>query len=256
MEEITSVQNQQMRFFRTLKEKKAREESGRFMVEGLKMVGEACACAQVESLIIDTARVNEFTELILTLEQQGKTVYSVSEHVLASISDQKSPQGIAACVLFPKRKPLDGNLLLALDGVQDPGNVGTMLRTADAAGFDGVLLGEGCADAYSPKVLRATMGSIFRVPFAYTQPLAAELAQRRAHGYEVLCSEMNGTPFYQRHITARAVLVIGSESRGVSDEVMNTATQRLKLPMHGGAESLNAAVAAGIMMYEMTKELQ
>ena len=141
-----------------------------------------------------------------------------------------------------------------LEDLQDPGNVGTILRTADAAGFDGALLSPDCADCFSPKVLRATMGSIFRVGLSFPPSLPEALAEMQQKGYDILCSQLDGTPFYERpHISASFVLVIGNEGRGISDAVKETATLRLRLPMRGGAESLNAAVAAGIMMYDLTR---
>ena len=134
--------------------------------------------------------------------------------------------------------------------------MGTILRTADAAGFDGLLLSEQCADIFSPKVLRATMGSIFRMGVTVTPDLPGLLTHLREQGYSVISSQLDGTPFYQREaVAAQFVLVIGNEGNGVSPVVQATATHRLKLPMRGGAESLNAAVAAGIMMYELTREL-
>ena len=144
--------------------------------------------------------------------------------------------------------------MVALDGVQDPGNVGTIWRTADAAGFGGVLLGAGCADPMSPKVLRSAMGSAFRVPFARTESMPETLGQLRAAGYSILCSDLHGEDFYERSpVNSKFVLVIGSEAHGISQATREQATHLVKLPMRGGAESLNAAVAAGIMMYELMR---
>ena len=176
-------------------------------------------------------------------------------HVLAAVCDTKTPQGIAA-VVHMADVPLTGPRLVAMDGVQDPGNVGTIIRTADAAGFDGIILSNQCADVFSPKVLRATMGSIFRMGIRVTDDLPGLLGKMVQDGASVLSSQLDGEPFYQRSpLNERFVLVIGSEGNGVTDEVKAVATHKVKLPMRGGAESLNAAVAAGIMMYELTREL-
>jgi len=151
---------------------------------------------------------------------------------------------------------LKAKRLIAMDGVQDPGNVGTIIRTADAAGFEGIILSNQCADVFSPKVLRATMGSIFRMGIRMTEDLPGLLAGMVKAGASVLSSQLDGEPFYQRSaMNERFVLVIGSEGNGVTDEVKAVATHKVKLPMRGGAESLNAAVAAGIMMYELTRDL-
>ncbi len=145
--------------------------------------------------------------------------------------------------------------IVALDGVQDPGNVGTIWRTADAAGFSGLLLGPGCADPLSPKVQRAAMGSGFRVPYMLADDLPAALMALKARGWTALASDLNGADFYRRPDPgARFVLVIGNEARGISAATREAASALVKLPMRGGAESLNAAVAAGIMMYELMRE--
>ena len=145
--------------------------------------------------------------------------------------------------------------LPALDGTQDPGNVGTIWRTADAAGFQAVLFGPGCADPLSPKVQRAAMGSGFRVPFMIEDDLPDALLRMKAEGWTVMASDLHGMDFYRRPNPGdRYVLVIGNEARGISQGTRLVADMLLKLPMRGGAESLNAAVAAGIMMYGLTEE--
>lgn len=255
MQEITSTQNEKIRALKALSQKKGREEAGCFLVESVKMVREAADGMQVQTVLVDASHADALKPLLDKLEATGAQVLCAPEHVLKSVSDAKTPQGILASVRMPPApERLTGVRLVALDGVQDPGNVGTILRTADAAGFDGALLGDGCADAFSPKVLRATMGSIFRVPVLRVPELSASLGAYREAGYSVVTSELDGSPFYQRRdVGERFVLVIGSEARGVSDAVSGVATHRLKLPMRGGAESLNAAVAAGIMLYELTR---
>lgn len=254
-QEITSLQNPQIKALRALKDKKAREEAGCFMAEGYKMTCEAAENARIKCVLFESAALEKWSALLQSLESQGAQLYCVSEAVLKAVCEAKTPQGIAACVEFPKKRALGGRLIVALDGVQDPGNVGTIIRTADAAGFEGVLLAPGCADVYSAKVLRATMGSIFRMAIEQTTDFPAALADLRQQGYEVISSELSGSPFYGRKKSEKAVLIIGNESAGVSDAASAQATQRLRLPMRGGAESLNAAVAAGIMMYELGKEL-
>jgi TrmH family RNA methyltransferase len=181
-------------------------------------------------------------------------MYAVSAHILASVCDTKTPQGVAALVSLPDAVDIYGlgQLIVALDGVQDPGNVGTILRTADAAGFSGAILSEECADLYSPKCIRATMGSIFRLNVLVTPALPETLTELRETGYSLLSGELDGTPFYERTgVGNRLCLVIGNEGNGISKAVSGICTHRLTLPMRGGAESLNAAVAAGIMMYDL-----
>ena len=249
-EHITSLKNPKILAWKALKDRKGRKESGYFLVEGRKMVEEALAsCFPVETILVDERRSGEFPL------PAGVPAYALPEHVLAAICDTKTPQGIAAVVRMAPPIRL-GSRLVAMDGVQDPGNVGTIIRTADAAGFDGVLLSAQCADVFSPKVLRATMGSVFRMAVQVADDLPAALEKLRGEGCSIISSQLDGAPFYHREpVGERYVLVIGSEGNGVTEEVKALATHRVRLPMRGGAESLNAAVAAGIMMYELTRDL-
>ena len=249
-EHITSLKNPRVTTWKSLKDRKGRRETGCFLVEGRKMVEEAIASAfPVEAVLVADDRLGEFA-----LPAQ-LPLYTMPAHVLAAVCDTKTPQGVAAIVRVTE-VPLKGRRFVALDGVQDPGNVGTIIRTADAAGFDGVLLSQQCADVFSPKVLRATMGSVFRMGVRVTDDLPGLLGRMAEEGASVLSSQLDGEPFYRRSpLNERFVLVIGSEGNGVTDEVRAIATHRVRLPMRGGAESLNAAVAAGIMMYELTRDL-
>ena len=250
MEYITSLKNPKIQTWKSLKDRKGRRETGCFLVEGRKMVEEAIASAfSVEAVLVDADRQAEF------VLPDGVYTVTMPSHVLAAVCDTKTPQGIVAVVRL-RDTPVTGSRLVALDGVQDPGNVGTIIRTADAAGFEGVLLSGQCADVFSPKVLRATMGSIFRMGVRVTEDLPGLLSSLRDEGFSIISSQLDGTPFYgMASAGERYALVIGSEGNGVTDEVKALATHRVKLPMRGGAESLNAAVAAGIMMYELTREL-
>lgn len=246
MEHITSLKNPKVAAWKALKDRKGRRESGCFLVEGRKMVEEALASA----FDVETVLVQEGMEL-----PDGLTmpVYELPAHVLAAVCDTKTPQGIAAVVRMKEQSAL-GKHIVVLDGVQDPGNVGTIIRTADAAGLNGVLLSTQCADVFSPKVLRATMGSIFRMNLRTTDDLPGELTKLREKGYSILSSQLDGTPFYEREkVAEQFALVIGNEGNGVSEQVQQTATHRVRLPMRGGAESLNAAIAAAIMMYELMR---
>lgn len=246
MEHITSLKNPKVTAWKALKDRKGRRESGCFLVEGRKMVEEALASAfDVETVLVQ--------EGVSFPDGLTMPVYELPAHVLAAVCDTKTPQGIAAVVRMKEQSAL-GKHIVVLDGVQDPGNVGTIIRTADAAGLNGVLLSNQCADVFSPKVLRATMGSIFRMNLRTTDDLPGELTKLREKGYSILSSQLDGTPFYERQdVAERFALIIGNEGNGVSEQVQQTATHRVRLPMRGGAESLNAAIAAAIMMYELMR---
>lgn len=248
MEKLTSLKNPKVQEWRSLKEKKDREEQKAFLVEGVRMVGEALSSSfEVRALIM---RDDYHPEFVLP---SGIPSFILPDHVFQSVCNTKTPQGIAA-VLSLKTQEASGPRLIALDGVQDPGNVGTIIRTADSAGFDGVILSSDCADIYSPKVLRSTMGSIFRLGFTFPASLPDTLNTLKKDGYSVISSQLDGNPFFERtDVLPPFVLIIGNEGNGISEEVKAIATHRFRLPMRGGAESLNAAVAAGIMMYDLIR---
>ena len=253
MDRITSAKNPMVRELRALSQRKGRLARGRFLVEGEVMIREALKCGlAIRDAVAEESRV-DFAEF---LRAQGARTALAPRQVIDAICDTVTPQGVCAAFDVPEPLPIEAlpARVVALDGVQDPGNVGTIWRTADAAGFGGVLFGGGCADALSPKVQRAAMGSGFRVPFALTDDLPAGLERMKARGYTVIASDLHGFDFYRRPDPgARFALVIGSEARGISPETRLAADMLLKLPMRGGAESLNAAVAAGIMMYELMR---
>ena len=256
MQQITSLQNPRVRALRALQEKKRRQETGRFLVEGGKMVEEALAHTFVHAAVVEEGRAEHYAPLLARLSAAGAAVYLSPRRVLEALCETKTPQGIVAEAELPAPRANIAGRLVALDGVQDPGNVGAIIRTADAAGFGGALLGPACADPFGAKALRASTGSIFRVPVLQTERLAERLSALRESGYAVLSSQLDGEDFFARGPLPfkKLALVIGSEAEGVSAEVSAVATHRLRLPMRDGAESLNAAVAAGVMLYDLSRE--
>ena len=250
MQTITSVKNPLIKSLKALSRRQERENAGRILVEGEVMIREALKCGLVLKDVLCVERKADFAAGL------SSEAILVPEEVMQAVCDTRTPQGVCASFQAPAPRKAEElpNPVVALDGVQDPGNVGTIWRTADAAGFGGVLLGAGCADPMSPKVLRSAMGSAFRVPFARTESMPETLGQLRAAGYSILCSDLHGEDFYSRSpVNSKFVLVIGSEAHGISQATREQATHLVKLPMRGGAESLNAAVAAGIMMYELMR---
>ena len=255
MDNITSAKNPMIQRLRELKNAKARRSEGLFLVEGEVMIREALKCGLKLS---EAAADESCAAFARELYDAGMRVALVSRSLLESICETKTPQGICASFSLPQTLDLNQmpDRIVALDGVQDPGNVGTIWRTADAAGFQALLLGAGSADPLSPKVQRASMGSGFRVGFAHAAVLSEALDALRERGYTIIASDLGGADFYARpDCGEKFVLVIGNEARGISDAVRASANCLVKLPMRGGAESLNAAVAAGIMMYELMRGL-
>ena len=253
MDRITSAKNPLVQRLRDLKNARVRREEKLILVEGAVMIREALSCG----LRLREAAADEgCAAFARELEAMGHPVALLSRSLLESICETRTPQGVCAAFEAPRPLSLEElpERIVALDGVQDPGNVGTIWRTADAAGFQALLLGAGSADPLSPKVQRSAMGSGFRVPYAHSEDLAQTLIALRKRGWHVIASDLSGADFYAREeLGERFVLVIGNEARGISGAVRQAADVRLKLPMRGGAESLNAAVAAGIMMYELMR---
>lgn len=256
MERLDSVKNPLIQRLRSLKTSEGRQAENLFLVEGEKLMREAAALLAPSVALFEEGL--DHGDLPALLSARGARPLTVPRRILEAVCDTKTPQG--ACAAFAPPEPLALDRppmrIVALDGVQDPGNLGAIWRTADAAGFQALVAGPGCAEALSPKVQRAAMGSGFRIPFAKVEDLGAYLAALAGKGYDVVATSLNGAPFYERSpLRERFVLVIGSEGRGISPAVAERATVTLKLPMRGGAQSLNAAVAAGIMMYELCRDL-
>lgn len=253
MLKITSAKSAAVQRMKELKTARGRRREGLFLVEGEVMIREAVSCGLK---LIEVIGEDKYEAFLAELEQNGVKCCLAPRSLIESIAETQTPQGVCAAFEMPAALEVNRlpNRIVALDGVQDPGNVGTIWRTADAAGFQGVLLGAGSADPLSPKVQRAAMGSGFRIPFAKTECLPDALISLKKRGYRVFASDLSGSDFYARgECGEKFVLVIGNEARGISDEVRSAADVLVKLPMRGGAESLNAAVAAGIMMYELMR---
>ena len=190
----------------------------------------------------------------------GVSYEVLKNDVFNHVADTKTPQGVL-CVMKQKKYTLDQltegtcPLMLVLENLQDPGNLGTMMRTAEGAGVTGVLLSRGCVDIYNPKTIRSTMGSIYRVPFHYTDDLLGDMDKLHAKGICTYAAHLKGKGYYdEESYKEPAAFLIGNEGNGLSDELSDKAKQYIKIPMEGKLESLNAAVAAAILMYEASRQ--
>lgn len=253
MQEIQSTQNPVVKAARALHQAKFRAQENAFLVEGEKLCLEALKEGlQIRQLFVQKGF--EESEQAARLVQVAQQSFVLSAAALESLCETKTPQPFALVAQLLGEQPLRFPVV-ALDGVQDPGNLGTIFRTADAAGFS-VLLGPGCADPFAPKTVRSTMGSLFRVPFEKTGDLPARLQTLRNEGVRIAATTLDGESFFGRApLGQRCVLLIGAEGKGISEGALALCTDRYTLPMRGGAESLNAAVAAAIMMYDIFREL-
>ena len=250
MERITSRQNALcMRIRRLSRARAARREAGEFLIEGPKLLGEAVRWgAEIRTVLATPKGLEGLPPL------PGVRLAEVPEDLLKSLSDTESPQGVLAlCALPPTAPPehLPAGRWLVLDGVQDPGNVGTIWRTADAFGAAGLMLVNHCADPFSPKTVRATMGACFRLPVWETQ-LDALKPLLDAAGVPLYATALReDTRDVRSADLSAAAVIIGSEGRGVSKQALELCKQTLKIPMTDRCESLNAAVAAGVVLWEM-----
>ncbi|PLS16938.1 RNA methyltransferase [Bacillus sp. M6-12] len=249
MKYIQSAKNPTVKQWKKLLSKKERDLSGKYLIEGFHLVEEALK----ERDIVLEVIISEGTELPAGFKLDGAEVTYVSEEVMKAVSDTESPQGIAA-VCEQKALSLnniEGKTFLLIDAVQDPGNIGTMIRTADAAGIDAVVLGEGCADPYNPKVIRSTQGSIFHLP-VFKGNLMELIAQLKEKDIPVYGTSLeNAAPFEKSEKSHEFALLVGNEGGGVRKELLAETDMNLYIPIHGRSESLNVAVAAGILLYHL-----
>jgi RNA methyltransferase, TrmH family len=247
LKHITSVKNQQIKEWKKLYTKKERDKSSLFLVEGYHLVEEALKEKFIEHLI-----VHENTDIPHAWDYGDIPVTVVTDEVMKVLSDTEAPQGIMAVCHTQKHEfsSLRGRKFLLIDSVQDPGNIGTMIRTADAAGMDAVILGEGCADPYNPKVVRSTQGSLFHMPIL-KEPLEEFMNKINIPIYGTALE--GGVPYQQVESSNEFALLVGNEGKGVSKELLSKTTKNLYIPIYGKSESLNVGIAAGILMYYLRK---
>ena len=240
---LTSKNNPLIKETATLKEKKGRRQSGLFLVEGVKMAKEC----QESGLVLDRVFVSERYD-----GAPFENAVTVSEDVLRYLSDEKTPQGVVCRVKIPKRTlcPPSGKCLL-LDGVSDPKNMGAIIRTANAAGYNELYLTDDCTDPFSPKSVRASMSGVFftKLYFGTREEILNVLS-----GVPIVVADMDGENVFRFQAPEKFALVIGNEGNGVSDEVAKVAKNTVRIPMQNTQESLNAGVSAGILMYLLSKD--
>lgn len=253
--EVTGLQNPVVKAAAELKQKKYRTQNGLYLAEGLRTAEEAVAYKAVETLFYVATDDERTIRLLEDAAAQNIKLVCVSENVMKKIADTETPQGIiAVCKMRqPKLENLlaSGKMLLVLDRVGDPGNIGTMLRTADAAGIGGLVLLKGCADIYAPKTVRSSMGSLFHIPVLSGVSEQEFVSAAKKAGYDLLVTCLDGADnLYKADLNGRIAFVMGNEAGGVSETLLEKADKRVYIPMAGRAESLNVAMAAGIVMFE------
>jgi TrmH family RNA methyltransferase len=256
---ISSTSNASIKRIRALRQRKERERSGLYFIEGIRIVAEAIQTgAALETLVVAPELLSsDFARQVVAEQQQaGVLCLEVSAPVFRSLSAKEGPQGIGA-VLRQHWEPLEhlrleaGQHWLALESVQDPGNLGTIARTCDAVGCAGMLLLGASTDPYDPAALRASMGALFSLRLTRTS-FAAFAAWKQQHGYRVVgTSDAAACSYRSIDYTSPLVLLLGSERQGLSAEQQAVCDEVVSIPMVGRSDSLNLAVAAGVLLYEL-----
>lgn len=248
MKRIESINNKIIKLVSSLKQKKAREKEGLFFAEG-------------ERNVLDGAKKITPEMVFVSEKYKGSReflceVYEVTEQVFNKITDTETPQGILG--VFKKRngtlEDIKGENILILNNLRDPGNIGTLLRTAKAAGFETVVADKGCADIYSPKTVRAAMSGIFGLNIVFCDSLSDFIPRLKKKGYTIYAADMNGDNMFQLKFSFPLGIILGNEANGVDEDVLKAAGDAVSIPMSGEMESLNAAVAGSVVMFEAARQ--
>ena len=254
---ITSASNDKIKEIKKLiKSASRRRETGLYIVEGIRMVREIPAGA-IRTLYVAESMTDKFADIC---NQTHADVEIVRDSVFQSMSDTNTPQGILAEVYQTSRTEEDlfaGNVepfLLIIERLQDPGNLGTIIRTAEGAGVNGIILSADTVDMYNPKVIRSTMGSVFRMPIVVADDLVAAIDRVKTRGIPVYGAHLNGAAFYEKDFSGGCAFLIGNEGNGMSDEISAKADDLIRIPMCGQVESLNAAISTAVIAYEVLRQ--
>lgn len=258
MKEISSKDNKLIKYISKLQSSsKFRREEKRFVAEGLRVCAEAVLSgADIVSVLVTDNALSKHSEVLKPLLESCDDVYLTSEKAMQAACDTQTPQGVV-CVI----KTLDNNIdldtinnkYILAENVQDPSNLGTILRTADALGLSGVIMTKDCCDIYSPKVCRGAMGALYRVPFLIIDNAPDFIRDFNKTGTSFAAVVRNAQPVTDYSFEGKCLMAIGNEGNGLTDSTADACSCRVTIPMSSNAESLNAAIAAGILMWEMIK---
>ncbi len=259
MQVISSKDNEFIKHVKKLKDKKYRDINQEFVIEGIKLIIEAIEeNADIKQIIIcDNCLNSDVIPKKLMYEIAKYECVYVTEKIFRTITDVNTPQGLLAIIgrnSTENEINYNQDIIVALDDIQDPGNLGTILRTVDSIGLNQILVSKGTADCYNPKVVRSTMGAIFRIKIIECDNLEKTLQEARNHQYKVIVTSLQTENSVYDIKYNKKVVVIGNEANGVSAEIQNLADEKIKIPMLGKTESLNASVATGIVLYEYVRQ--
>ena len=259
MQVISSKDNDIIKHIKKLKEKKYRDINNQFIVEGIKLVSEAIQeNAKIKQIILceDCDKVEAIPQELMYEIAKKDCIY-VTEKLFKFITEVQAPQGILAVIEKNNQKSeIDYNqdIIVAIDDVQDPGNIGTILGTIDSVGLTQVLVSKGTADIYSPKVVRSTMGAIFRVKTIECKDLEITLKEMKKNKFKIVVTSLQTENSIYNIDYNKKVIVVGNEANGVEESIQNLADEKVKIPMLGKTESLNVSVATGVILYEYVRQ--
>ncbi|MCR1949689.1 MULTISPECIES: RNA methyltransferase [unclassified Clostridium] len=254
---IESKDNNFFKSTKKLKERRFRQKEGKFILEGFRLIEEAVkANMEVEYIVLSQGDEEKFNSSSLKETINGNNIYVFSNNLFSQISSTEHPQGIVAVVKNKEMSiDLKGKFFLVCDKVQDPGNLGTIIRTGHAAGVDGIILTKGTVDIYNDKTIRSTMGSIFYVPIFYDNEDFSIIKELKYSGVSLVTTSLEESKnFFEEDLSGKIMLAVGNEGNGISNELFELANKKVKIPMPGGAESLNVAVATSIILFEKVRQ--
>jgi len=261
---VVGRQNPRVSYLRRLGNRRFRDQEKKFIVEGARFVWEALNSAWPVEMLVYTCKIigNQRGEACLEIASgRGISIIEMEENLFSKLSGTDTPQGLMAVVRQRETIPQDlqaadmPDLLVVVDGVQDPGNLGTIVRSADAAAASGVIVLKGSADVYNPKALRATMGSIFHVPVLQDYSSNEVMSYLKLRQIKTIAGDpYGGKAVYDSDLTVPCALVVGNEARGAGTAVMEKVDERVRIPMPGKAESLNVAISTAILLYEAIRQ--
>lgn len=250
---IESKNNSLFKDLKKLKEKKYRMQTASYLIEGLRFVDEAFKSdVEIKYLIFTDEFKEKHSEFLEGKEKINQII--LSNNLLKELSFTGTPQGVMAVVSMKNRDLSDGDIVILVDKVQDPGNMGTIIRTAHAVGAAGIITTKGTVDIYNDKTLRSTMGSIFYIPIIEDSNLEKTL-KLKEDGFRLVVSSLQGkNNFFEEDLKGKVIIAVGNEGNGISEEVYDISDVKVKIPMPGNAESLNVAVATSVMLYEKIRQ--
>ena len=259
MQVISSKENELIKHIKKLKDKKERDISNEYIIEGVKLIQEAIQeKAKIKQIIIceECEKAEAIPKEIMYEIARYECIY-ITKKLYNYLTEVKTPQGILAVIeKESNEKNIDytQEIIVALDGIQDPGNLGTILRTVDSIGLTQILVSKDTADSFNPKVVRSTMGAIFRVKVIECEDLEKTLKEIKKHKFEIVVTSLQTKNSIYDIDYNKKVIVIGNEANGVQEKIQKLADKKVKIPMLGKTESLNASVATGIILYEYVRQ--